>query len=50
MKDPFNFTREDTDEFYDRMIQTAAIATAAAESVVRQRDMNGKTFYEPPAP
>ena len=47
MKDPFNFTREDTDEFYDRMIQTAAIATAAAESVVRQRDMNGKTFYEP---
>ena len=45
---PFNFTREDTDEFYDRMIQTAAIATAAAESVVRQRDMNGKTFYEPP--
>jgi hypothetical protein len=48
MKDPFKFTREDTDEFYDRMIQTAAIATAAAESVVRQRDMNGKTFYEPP--
>jgi hypothetical protein len=38
MKDPFKFTREDTDEFYDRMIQTAAIAAAAAESVVRQRD------------
>ena len=50
MKDPFKFAREDTDEFYDQMIQTAAIATAAAESVVRQRDMNGKTFYEPPAP
>jgi hypothetical protein len=27
------------------MIQTAAIATAAAESVVRQRDMN--TFTSP---
>ena len=50
MKDPFKFTREDTDEFYDRMIQTAAIAAAAAESVVRQRDMKGKTFYEPPTP
>ena len=47
MKDPFRFKREDTDEFYDRMIQTAAIAAAACESVLRQRDMNGKTFYDP---
>ena len=39
--------REDTNEFYDRMIETAAIAAAACESVLRQRDMNGKTFYEP---
>ena len=47
MKDPFRFKREDTNEFYDRMIETAAIAAAACESVLRQRDMNGKTFYEP---
>jgi hypothetical protein len=47
MKNPFHFKREDTDEFYDRMIETAAIAAAACESVLRQRDMNGKTFYEP---
>jgi hypothetical protein len=47
MKDPFQFKREDTDELYDRMIETAAIAAAACESVLRQRDMNGKTFYEP---
>jgi hypothetical protein len=46
-KDPFRFKREDTNEFYDRMIETAAIAAAACESVLRQRDMNGKTFYEP---
>src|SRR6478672_5293811 len=47
MKDPFRYKREDTNEFYDRMIETAAIAAAACESVLRQRDMNGKTFYEP---
>jgi len=47
MKDPFQFKREDTDELYDRMIETAAIAAAACESVLRQRDTNGKTFYEP---
>ena len=46
-KDPFRFKREDTNEFYDRMIETASIAAAACESVLRQRDMNGKTFYEP---
>jgi hypothetical protein len=38
---------EDTNEFYDRMIETAAIAAAACESVLRQRGINGKTFYEP---
>ena len=47
MKDPFRFKREDTHELYDRMIETAAIAAAACESVLRQRGMNGKTFYEP---
>ena len=31
MKDPFRFKREDTNEFYDRMIETAAIAAAACE-------------------
>ena len=46
MKDPHRWTREDTEEFYDRMIQTSAIAAAAAESVLRQRDAHGKTFYE----
>ena len=28
------------------MIQTSAIAAAAAESVLRPRDTHGKTFYE----
>jgi hypothetical protein len=37
MKNPHRWTREDTEEFYDRMIQTSAIAEAAAESVLRQR-------------
>jgi hypothetical protein len=36
----------DTEEFYDRMVETSAIAAAAAESVLRQRDPHGKTFYE----
>jgi hypothetical protein len=47
MKDPLHFTRDDTGEFYDRMIQVSAIAAAACESVLRQREMHGKTFYEP---
>ena len=46
MQNPHRWTREDTEEFYDRMIQTSAIAAAAAESVLRQRDSRGKTFYE----
>ena len=46
MKNPHRWTREDTEEFYDRMIETSAIAAAAAESVLRQRDSRGKTFYE----
>src|SRR6476659_5761059 len=46
MQNPHRWTREDTEEFYDRMIQTSAIAAAAAESVLRQRDAHGKTFYE----
>jgi hypothetical protein len=29
------------------MIETAAICAAAAESVLRQRNKNGHTFYEP---
>jgi hypothetical protein len=31
---------------YDRMVETSAIAAAAAESVLRQGDTQGKTFYE----
>ena len=46
MQNPHRWTREDTEEFYDRMIQTSAIAAAAAESVLRQREAHGKTFYE----
>ena len=46
MKDPHRWTRQDTEEFYDRMIETSAIAAAATESVLRQRDSRGKTFYE----
>jgi hypothetical protein len=34
MRDPHKWTREDTDDFYDAMIETAAICAAAAESVV----------------
>ena len=47
MRDPHKWTREDTDDFYDAMIETAAICAAAAESIVRQRNTNGRTFYEP---
>ena len=46
MQNPHRWRREDTEEFYDRMIQTSAIAAAAAESILRQRDTHGKTFYE----
>src|SRR5215831_4980671 len=47
LRDPHKWTREDTDDFYDAMIETAAICAAAAESVVRQRNTSGRTFYEP---
>lgn len=47
MRDPHKWTREDTDAFYDAMIETAAICAAAAESITRQRKENGRTFYEP---
>ena len=50
MQNPHRWRREDTEEFYDRMIQTSAIAAAAAESVLRQREAHGKTFYEGAAP
>jgi hypothetical protein len=50
MQNPHRWRREDTEEFYDRMIQTSAIAAAAAESVLRQRESHGKTFYEGAAP
>ena len=36
MRDPHKWTREDTDDFYDAMIETAAICAAAAESVLRR--------------
>jgi hypothetical protein len=35
-----------TDDFRAKMVKTAAIAVAAIESVDRQREANGKTFYE----
>jgi hypothetical protein len=47
VRDPHKWTREDTNDFYDAMIETAAICAAAAESVIRQRNENGRTFYEP---
>jgi hypothetical protein len=47
MRDPHKWTREDTDDFYDAMIETAAVCAAAAESIVRQRNENGRTFFEP---
>lgn len=47
MRDPHSWTREDTDNFYDAMIETAAVCAAAAESIARQRQENGHTFYEP---
>jgi hypothetical protein len=50
MQNPHRWRREDTEEFYDRMIQTSAIAAAAAESVLRQREAHGRTFYEGAAP
>lgn len=34
------------DAFRDQMIKVAALAVAAVESVDRQRDANGRTFYE----
>ena len=40
------FTSEMTDDFRQRMIQVAALAVAAVESIDRQREENGKTFYE----
>jgi hypothetical protein len=40
------FTTEMTDDFRQRMIQVAALAVAAVESIDRQREENGKTFYE----
>ena len=43
MKDPFRFKWEDTNEFYDRMIETAAIAAAVCE----KRPPTAATFYEP---
>ena len=44
MQNPHRWTREDTEEFYDRMIQTSAIAAAAAESVLRQREPTARPF------
>lgn len=35
-----------TDVFRNSMIQVAALAVAAVESIDRQRENNGKTFYE----
>lgn len=35
-----------TDDFRQCMIKVAAIAVAAVESIDRQRELRGKTFYE----
>lgn len=42
----FELNEEITDKFRECMIKVAAIATAAAESIDRQRAENGSTFYE----
>src|SRR3974377_135857 len=47
MRHPHKCTREDTEDFYDAMIETAAICAAAAGSVETKRNKNGRTFYEP---
>lgn len=40
------FSKEGTDLFRTSMIKVAAIAIAAVESLDRQRNENGSTFYE----
>lgn len=40
------FNKHMTDDFRKRMIQVAALAVAAVESIDRQREEHGKTFYE----
>lgn len=42
----FPIQPEATDKFRECMIKTAALAVAAAESVDRQRETQGHTFYE----
>lgn len=46
MKGLFRLDTALTDGFRTAMVKTAAIAVAAAESIDRQREANGKTFYE----
>jgi hypothetical protein len=46
MAGTFSITRSITDAFRTSMIKTAAIAVAAVESIDRQREANGSTFYE----
>ena len=40
------YTPQNVDEFRESMIKVAAIAVAAVESLDRQREANGTTFYE----
>lgn len=42
----FKLSRSDVDGFRAKMVKTAAIAVAAIESVDRQREDRGATFYE----
>jgi hypothetical protein len=44
MQNPHRWTREDTEEFYDRMIQTSAIAAAAAESAFAREIPTARPF------
>lgn len=46
MKGSFVFHATDVDVFRICMIKVAAIAIAAVESIDRQREMNGKPFYQ----
>ena len=44
----FPLSTSTTDDFRTFMVKTAALAIAAVESLDRQREENGRAFYEDP--
>lgn len=46
MRGAFSLATGDTDSFRTAMVKVASIAVAAIESIDRQREENGKPFYE----